>query len=600
MWHVTITVVFLVVGLFAGATFAVTGPGEGVAFKALRPATDPKSYYPGFGYELTILKEGTVMEAESGRWHGGTRPLPCDIVFEKDVAVKLRDGTTIYTDVFRPVGDGPFPVIVAWSGYGKQGGIQTHSDGPQLWGKLGLSTDPRPEWISGLQKFEGPDPAEWCLHGYVVVNPDSRGAFMSEGHHLVFGEQEGKDGADLIEWAGTQPWSNGKVGMQGNSWLGVMQWFIAAERPPHLAAIAPWEGFCDMYRDFVMIGGIPAPGFTDLITSLEFGPGMIEDLRTMVSEQPLMSPYWKSKRANIEAIEVPVYAVYRTAPALHRTAECFPRLKSPKWLRFQNTSEWYNQYVPEYMDDLRRFFDHYLKGIDNGWESTPQVRLAVFDPGLPVEESANSQYSDAPMYASVREIDRPEESWPLPDTQYRKMYLNARKRKLSYTRPLVPKTVRYDSTRQLGKSTFTYQFDKDTELTGYFTVKLWVELKGAKDGDLFVTLDKLSKHGKNLGNVCKTQMRISHRELDLERSTDWWPVHTHETRKFLSPGEVVPVMIGMPGTSVYIHEGQKLRLKISGIGNGTFPFPWEENEGIHIIHSGGQYDSYMRAPFIER
>lgn len=76
-----------------------------------------------------------------------------------------------------------------------------------------------------------------------------------------WGSELAKDGRDTIEWIASQPWSNGKVGMTGNSYLTVSQWFIAGEKPKHLAAIAPWEGFMDHFRETANRGGIPNPVF---------------------------------------------------------------------------------------------------------------------------------------------------------------------------------------------------------------------------------------------------------------------------------------------------------------------------------------------------
>lgn len=93
--------------------------------------------------------------------------------------------------------------------------------------------------LSNLQKFESLDPALWCANGYAIVHPDARGAFNSEGVMRVWDAAEGEDGCDFVDWVGEQSWCNGKVGTAGNSWLAVAQWFIAAEQPRHLAAIAP-------------------------------------------------------------------------------------------------------------------------------------------------------------------------------------------------------------------------------------------------------------------------------------------------------------------------------------------------------------------------
>lgn len=95
-------------------------------------------------------------------------------------------------------------------------------------------------WVSGLQKWEGPDPAFWCAEGYAVVNVDTRGAYTSEGDLMIMGHQEAQDGAEFVTWLSQQPWSNGKVGLTGNSWLAMSQWKIGSLRPDGLAALAPW------------------------------------------------------------------------------------------------------------------------------------------------------------------------------------------------------------------------------------------------------------------------------------------------------------------------------------------------------------------------
>ena len=109
--------------------------------------------------------------------------------------------------------------------------------------------------------FETPDPEVWVPHGYVVVKVDSRGAGKSPGRLDVNSPAEFRDFYDAIEWAATQPWSNGKVGLLGISYYAAGQWMIAAERPPHLAAILPWQGTYDFYRDRTRQDGIFGSGF---------------------------------------------------------------------------------------------------------------------------------------------------------------------------------------------------------------------------------------------------------------------------------------------------------------------------------------------------
>ena len=177
------------------------------------------------------------------------RSLPVEITFEKDLVVELRDGVKIYVDVFRPAGSEKVPVIVAWSPYGKAQGTSLSATG--VFSLVGLSDG----IVSGLHKFEGPDPAYWCAQGYAICNPDIRGVVDSEGDSVLWDRQEGRDCYDLIEWC------TGTVAMRGTSHLAVSQWFTAAEQPPHLVAINPWEGVSDVYRDLVMRGGMPDIGF---------------------------------------------------------------------------------------------------------------------------------------------------------------------------------------------------------------------------------------------------------------------------------------------------------------------------------------------------
>ena len=196
-----------------------------VIFRKASSIDTPEARYPGFNPGIRTLTKGTIIK-------DGALPLPCNILFERDIAVTLRDGTVIYTDIFRPVNGTDLPAIIAWSPYGKEGGVSGLDNYPNRAGVPRSAT-------SGLEKFEGPDPAYWCSHGYAVINPDPRGIYSSTGDIHYWGTQESEDGYDLIEWTAEQSWCNGKVSMTGNSWLAISQWFIAALKPPHLTAIAP-------------------------------------------------------------------------------------------------------------------------------------------------------------------------------------------------------------------------------------------------------------------------------------------------------------------------------------------------------------------------
>lgn len=586
--------------------------------KAL-PVDAPRVRYPGFKTETLILKAGSVRRE-------GAMPLPCDILLERDVPIRLRDGVTIYADVFRPVGDEACPALLAWSPYGKEIGGQMLDDVPMRSG-VPLSA------TSGLEKFEGPDPAYWVAHGYAIVNPDKRGAYMSEGNLLYWGHEDALDGCDVIEWIASQKWSNGKVGMTGNSWLTVSQWFIAAERPEHLAAIAPWEGFCDHYRESGTRGGIPAPEFPEMIAeTFASAHGMLEDQPRMIVERPFMCDYWEDKAARVENIEIPAYVVasYTNSVHTHGSFAGFRRMASKeKWLRVHNTNEWFDYYTLENVEDLRRFFDHYLKGIDNGWEQTPRVRLSVLNPG------------------GTDIVGRAEEDFPLARTRYRKLYLSAADSSLLATLPEQQAVSEYQSDSARHEVTYRYRMEQPTEITGYMKLHLWVSAPDHDDMDLAVRVEKLSRDGQPLpdrtGNLIAATglMRVSMRQLDETRSTEAEPYYTFTTEQKLKPGEIVPVEIEIWPMGLYFDEGEILQLTVGAYrpANAAIPFgsasisvprdgftympgqpvemmtvggnatqcadpaevvvsPATHNAGRHRIYTGGEYDSYLYVPVI--
>lgn len=586
--------------------------------KAL-PTDASRARYPGFKQETIVLKAGSIRRE-------GAKPLTCDILLERDVPIKLRDGVTIYADIFRPTTGDACPALLAWSPYGKEIGGQILDDVPM---RAGVAVDV----TSGLEKFEGPDPAYWVAHGYAVVNPDKRGAYMSEGDLLYWGHKDALDGCDVIEWIASQKWCNGKVGMSGNSWLTVSQWFIAAERPAHLAAIAPWEGFCDHYRESGTRGGIPTPEFPEMIAeTFSSAYGRLEDQPRMIVEKPFMCDYWEDKAAKVENIEIPAYVVasYTNAVHTHGTFAGYRRMASKeKWLRVHNTQEWFDYYTPENVEDLRRFFDHYLKGIDNGWENTPKVRLSVLNPG------------------GQDIVGREENEFPLARTKYRKLYLSATDSTLLATLPTDTATNTYLSTADNAKITYRYRMEQPTEITGYMKLHLWVSAPDNDDMDLAVRIEKLSKDGKPLPDktgaiiAATGMMRVSMRQIDKAKSTEAEPYYTFTTEQKLKPGEIVPVEIGIWPMGLLFDKGEILQLTVGAYkpekaaipfgsarisipkegytympgqqvemmtlgGNATqcadpeevVTSPATHNVGRHCIYTGGKYDSYLYVPVI--
>ena len=516
-----------------------------VPVRSALPMDAPCARYTGYKPETLLLKKGSIRMK-------GYMPLPCDIILERDVPVKLRDGVTIYTDIFRPNDDQSHPAIMAMSPYGKEIGSQWLDDTPN---HAGIPM----EATSGLQKFEGPDPAYWCDHGYAVINPDVRGAYNSEGVILFFGSDYGRDGADIIEWAASQSWCNGKVGMSGNSWLAISQWFTAAQNPPHLAAIAPWEGLNDCYREVATRGGVMMPEFVKMLSDsfASTENGGVEDVIAMMNSQPTWNPYWEDKEAELEKIHVPAYVVASYTNPIHTygSLKGYRRISSKeKWLRIHNTGEWDDYYNKEHTEELRKFFDRYLKGEENGWESTPRVRVSILNPG------------------GEDIVNRVEEDWPIPRTRYRKLYLNAEENSLQPGPAAGESWGQYDSDRKKSGVSFSMKMPEDTEICGYMKLRLWVEALDHDDMDLCVKLEKRRPSGlkykytlgPGMDTAAKGYIRVSLRALDEGRSTEENPRQSMAKEEKLRPGQIVPVDILIWPMGLKFKKGDILRITVGG------------------------------------
>jgi hypothetical protein len=435
------------------------------------------------------------------------------MVIEYDSAVRMRDGVEIYVDVFRPESGEPAAPIVAWGPYGKHGAVKY-----DIFPRHGVD----PAWISKYTGFEAPDPVYWTAHGYAVINVDPRGLWNSQGDATFYSAQEARDMYDLIEWAGTQPWSNGRVGMSGVSYLAISQWRAAAMRPPHLAAINPWEGVSDRYREMAYHGGIPEDFFGPMWRSrrVAWSRGRVEDTVGMYAAHPLIDEYWESKTADLGLVEVPAFVVASWSDqGLHTrgTLEGYRCIASKdKWLLVHARKKWQFWHRPDNVDLLRQFFDHFLLGRPGTMDSWPRVRMEVR------ERFYVGDYRD-------------EDEWPLARTRPVALYLDARTGALTPEPAAEEAELRYDAVS--GGAELVHRFDETTELIGPMALRLWVEAEGADDMDLFVAVQKLDESGEIVpfsflnaqedGPVALGWLRVSHRQLDVGRSTPLRPWHPH-------------------------------------------------------------------------
>ena len=177
-----------------------------------------------------------------------------------DMPIRMEDGLVLRCDIYRPIAEGKYPVIMTLGPYGKW--LHFADLYKSQWDRMCADQPDVPTDSSNkYQCWEVVDPEKWVPDGYVCIRVDSRGAGRSPGTIDIWSLREAQDLAQCVDWAGVQPWSNGKVGLNGISYYGQNQWQTAALQPKHLAAICIWEGAADFYRDMAHHGGIFCRGF---------------------------------------------------------------------------------------------------------------------------------------------------------------------------------------------------------------------------------------------------------------------------------------------------------------------------------------------------
>jgi predicted acyl esterase len=502
-------------------------------------------------------------------WH---QPIPMD------------DGIVLRADVYRPIADGAYPVILSHGIYAK--GLAYQDGYPMQWEKMVAD---HPEILVGstnkYQAWEVTDPERWVPHGYAVVRVDSRGSGWSPGYMDPLCPQEDDDLYRCIEWAGTQPWSNGKVGMLGISYYAINQWRVAARRPPHLAAIIPWEGFNDYYRDPTYHGGILsefmkrwAPvqaltvqyGIGDRAKKNRntgesvAGPVTLSDDELTKSRaaphadflaRPLDGEWYRQRSADLSKVTVPFLSCANWGgQGIHPRGNFNGFVQAPatqKWLEVHGESHWALFSAGYGLDLQKRFFDHFLKGLDNGWERTPRVTLNVRHPG-------------------ERFVPRHENEWPLARTQWTKFHLDPATLALSRAPVAAAGSVGYDAL-DVGV-TFSLTIDRETEITGPIAARLFVS-STTKDADLFLVVRVFDPDGKELTFFGSTDpntpiangwLRASHRRLDPARSTPYQPYHPHDRVEPLTPGEVYACDVEIVPSCIVIPAGWRLALTVRG------------------------------------
>ncbi|HKA45670.1 MAG TPA: CocE/NonD family hydrolase [Burkholderiales bacterium] len=514
-----------------------------------------------------------------------------------DVPIRMDDGLVLRADVFRPIVDGRYPVILSYGPYAK--GLAFQEGYPSAWQRMAAE---HPDVVHGssnlYQSWEVVDPEKWVPHGYACVRVDSRGAGRSPGFIDHFSPRETKDFYNCIEWAGVQQWSSGKVGLNGISYYGMNQWHVASLQPPHLAAMCIWEGSADWYRDMTHHGGILCTFFANWydmqVKTVQYGLGERGprsrvtgalvcgdetlpdkelaanrcDFGDDILSHPLDDQYHRDRSPVWEKVVTPfLSAANWGGQGLHPRGnfEGFVRAAAKeKWLEAHGIEHWTHFYTDYGRLLQKRFFDFHLKGEANGWDRQPKVQLQV-------------RHVD-------RFVERHEYEWPIARTQWTKLYLDPAAHSLERAPPKGAGTVAYDALGD-GVTFLSVPLEKETEITGPLAARLFVS-SSAADADLFLVVSVYTADLREVTfmgaidphtPIAQGWLRASHRKLDPGLSTEYRPYHTHDKKQPLAPGEIVQLDVEIWPTSIVFPAGCRIALSVRGKD-----YEWQKTTGARL------------------
>ena len=520
---------------------------------------------------------------------------PTDIVIERDLKVPTRDGTVLQINVSRKTDSVAQPVILSSHPYGKDNLPRRRGKEWTFPFQYRIMRQPEAITFSALTGWEAPDPAWWTAQGFTVVNADSRGCGHSDGTGKLLSRQEAEDTYDLVQWIAGQPWCDGNVVMLGVSYLAISQYAVAALQPPALRAICPWEGFTDAYRDLAFPGGVREHGFIRIWSrNLRRSTRQTYTLAQMQDDHPLRDDFWRSLVPDLSAIKVPMLVcgsfsdnnlhTRGSIRAFTRGGSTHTRLythRGGKWATFYSEAA-----LAEQLDFFRSVLD--------GAADSRSVRLEVRE--------------DRDTIIAVRE----ETEWPLARTHWRPMYL-AGAGALAPERPAVAGSIAFETLSNA--AAFSWTAPADIELTGPMVARLWVELGGCDDANLFVGVEKWrngqfvafeGSYGYGRDRVTTGWQRVALRALDPELSQPWEPVPTYTAPQPLSAGEVVAVDVALGPSATLFRAGEQLRLVVAGRWlcsrnplTGQTPAAYANSpRGRVTLHWGPRRDAHLLVPEI--
>ena len=572
------------------------------------------------------------------------------MIVERDLSITMRDGTVIAADVYRPEGEGPFPVLYASALHNKD------MQGPDMADVLSPQPANAPLWFGPI---EAGDTRRFVANGYAHVITQPRGSAKSQGHY----GHEDSDHYDTIEWISQQEWSNGRVGMVGISGYAGEQWRAAAQGHPALKAIFPYDA-CSAYggmfgfRDFHPGGVINTfPYLLDVFSTVHEPRGVPEPLpeeeealwkaamanpdlkmyanlfniltqkgqRTFIMYLAMTRPWeadgtLEESQRFFDRIKIPFYTgsgAYAYTYKLHwlGAQHYFQNVNAPKKLLFTGPAHLERPFH-QLHDEILRWYDHWLKEEDTGIMDDPPVRYWLM--------GANEWRTGA--------------DWPLPETEYVKFFLKDWE-KLSPTEPLpveqvgdaqrepdvftqmpLTKTAKVQKLRYMtdplpsdlnvaGPISLTLHAAIDKEDTNWIVVLKDVgpdvSVVTAREGEREVPTDLKERE------LTRGWLKASYRALDEDRSTDAEPFHklTRDSIAPVKPGEIVEYRIAILATANQFKAGHRICLEITSMdvptGTGAMtnveyiPYHVCRSETVtHSIYHDAERPSHLLLPII--
>lgn len=487
-----------------------------------------------------------------------------EIVIARNLLIPLPDGATLSADLYRPAGPGPFPALLSFYPYHKDDMIGAMNEAPRRY---------------------------FAENGYACLLIDFRGLGGSSGVAWeAMDRREGIDGAAAVEWIARQKWCDGNVGMWGLSYGGISSLKVAAEKPPHLKAIVPMQGSVDIYRDYLHPGGCRAclgsfGAWGSFMLALNLMPPTNTDpdgrwyrvwMERLEKSAPYVLPwlehpdhdeYWTSRAVDPAKITTPTFIIGSWRDIFPEgMAGIYPMLAGPKKLLMGPWMHGMPDLSPfqpiEFLPQMKRWFDHWLRGENNGIAEEAAVTIHV--------QNANQW--------------RHEREWPIARARTEKMFLGAG----GVLRPSADREEQGENYRadptvgtaaglwdpmalgvglpldqgedDLRSLTFTGEpLDADTEISGAPEAIVHAVLVSGSDANLVAKLCDVDPNGGS-SLITTGWLKASHRESSAHPRTP-------------QVGEAGEYRIALWSTSYRVPKGHRIRLSVSC---SDFPRIWPD------------------------